>query len=242
MVATTMCLPSLSGGYFNPEMQPMQFVRGIGTGSGGSTNPTPPYSGDYSIITQPQLTLSAEAQFYRNLSATRKVFWNNTANATIVANIKEFLSTEGYTQDNCNKMKDIIDVLISNPTQVYTVNNYPGLNDNMPYRWWQDSNYIKNNLQIAPENPNAPVEAPNSLEVLLFKTYPSLALLHINNSINAMNRAGELVNTSVYTHAHNGKADAFRHAYWNALDAAEFGVFFTKYSLMHTSGTLVTIR
>ena len=228
-ITTTLCHGILTSDYFNPEMQPMQFIRGTrGSGGGSSSNPTPPNSTDFNLTTQPQLTLSAEAQFYRGLSATQKVFWNNTANATVVANIKEFFRIEGYTQDNRTMMEDVIDVLISNPSPIYTANNYPGIDDDMPYRWWQDSNYIKNNLQIAPENPNAPVEAPNSLEVLLFKTYPQLALLHINNSINAMNRAEELVDTSVYTHAHNGKGDAFRHAYWNALDAAEFGAFFTK--------------
>ena len=91
----------------------MEFIRANqGSGGGSSTNPTPPYSGDYSIITQPQLTLSAEAQFSRSLSATQKVFWNNTANATVVTQLKNYLNSKNYSSESKSFVKQFIDAYL----------------------------------------------------------------------------------------------------------------------------------
>lgn len=103
--------------------------------------------------------------------------------------------------------------------------NYPGMNEGMPYNWWKDDEFIRNNLLVA-------FEVPNIFEILAFNMFPAYALLHIENSTTALDDAVSLTinNPTVFppTVIENGKADAFRHAYWNALDSAEFGPNITK--------------
>ena len=103
--------------------------------------------------------------------------------------------------------------------------NYPGMNEGMPYNWWKDDEFIRNNLLVA-------FEVPNIFEILAFNMFPAYALLHIENSTTALDEAISLTinNPTVFTPTgiEDGKADAFRHAYWNALDSAEFGPNITK--------------
>lgn len=100
----------------------------------------------------------------------------------------------------------------------YSSNDYPGMDDGLPFEWWNDENFIINsgNFDIDDEQPNAK-------EVALYTIFRKEAVLHIENSIEALSRAEELVADGTLTGIGDGKADAFRHAYWNALGTAEFG-------------------
>jgi hypothetical protein len=66
------------------------------------------------------------------------------------------------------------------------------------------------------------------LEIALFIVYPTAAILHIRNSNLALTKSQELAINGTLTHLHNGKADAYRHAFWSARDTADFGLFITK--------------
>jgi hypothetical protein len=68
-------------------------------------------------------------------------------------------------------------------------------------------------------------ESPNAKEAALFVIFHIQAPLHIQNSITALNKAQEVALTlsDGTSGLHNGRADAFRHAFWNALGTAEFG-------------------
>ncbi len=109
----------------------------------------------------------------------------------------------------------------------YTPTNYPGMTEGYPFDWWNDESFIKfsGNFNMPADNPNHPDEIPNAKEAVLFRLFPRYAALHIQNSITALNRAEELAPTysDGASGLHNGKADAFRHAFWNAMGAAEFG-------------------
>jgi hypothetical protein len=73
---------------------------------------------------------------------------------------------------------------------------------------------------------------PNAAEILVFGIFPGQALKHVENSIEAQNRAQELVNNGIISGGQpgltDGKGDAFRHAYWNALGTATIGRYITK--------------
>lgn len=111
----------------------------------------------------------------------------------------------------------------------YKINDYPGMNDSIPFGWWNDDLWMKNNMRV---DDLKPTEEPNLTELMLFSIYKYEAILHVKNSKNAWNTAQELVTNGTYTRIHNGKADAFRHTFWNALDASDFGnkitLLFTK--------------
>lgn len=110
----------------------------------------------------------------------------------------------------------------------YNANNYPGKNKGMPFEWWKDISYIEENMKIPSEIPTEPAGSPNLKEIFWFRLFPRQAVLHIENAVTASGKASELVQNSTLTQIHNGKGDAFRHAYWNALDTAEFGGSLTK--------------
>lgn len=115
----------------------------------------------------------------------------------------------------------MINYLIVNPQPEFTSTNFPGMENGMPFEWWNDDVYINQNFTIFEQ-------LPNVFEIILFKLFPEKALLHINNSLTALNKAYELFLNGTLPGIQDGKADAFRHAYWNALDTSEFGSGLTK--------------
>jgi hypothetical protein len=118
--------------------------------------------------------------------------------------------------ENIEFVDELIDGLINNPQPAYTITDYPGKNDGMPFEWWKDNDYMSTNFDVLEEDPNA-------AELLAFSLFPDKALLHIQNSTTALNKAQQLVVNNTLTGIEDGRADAFRHAYWNALGTAEFG-------------------
>ena len=99
-----------------------------------------------------------------------------------------------------------------------TDTTYPGSDSSLPNNWWLDNDFIVNS-----GNFNIDDETPNAKEIALFAIFRKEAILHIENSTTALNKAEELVTSGTLTGLGDGKADAFRHAYWNALGTAEFG-------------------
>lgn len=140
------------------------------------------------------------------------------------------------SQDDILFAQNIIDnITTSGNLPVFTENDFPGLEESFPFEWWKDDDFIINsgNLDMASETISAPFETPNAREALLFATFPYQALLHVENSQDALDKSQSLAanntfNQSIVKSLVNGKGDAFRHSYWNALDTAEFGEAITK--------------
>ena len=176
--------------------------------------PFTPYLGD-EYANASELTKFALQFFAQNPTTTWQQFqnWflNSNVDVNILNDVKNYITENNYT------------------IPVYNSISYPGKQDGMPFEWWKDNTWIKNNIRIDENNPN---EEPNSTELMLFGVYPLQASFHIKNSKNALNLANQLVTNGKYSHIHNGKADAFRHTFWNALDSADFGkkitLLFTK--------------
>jgi hypothetical protein len=133
----------------------------------------------------------------------------------------DFLNAN-YTPEAQGFIEEVIEVLAENPVAEvdFDPSNYPGIDEGHPFMWWQDNEYINNNFTIFEPLPNA-------YEVLLFSIFPAAALAHIENTMEAMSRAEELcLNGTLcngdFSGLEDGKADAFRHSYWNALGTAVF--------------------
>ncbi|MGB3606421.1 MAG: hypothetical protein WA775_14545 [Psychroserpens sp.] len=88
----------------------------------------------------------------------------------------------------------------------------------MPFEWWLDQDFIRNsgNFNIAFEGP------PNAKELAVFALFFEDSFDHIENSELAYAKAQALVANGILTGITDGKADAFRHAYWNAMGTADF--------------------
>lgn len=79
----------------------------------------------------------------------------------------------------------------------------------------------------------AAVEKPNEKEVALFALFPKQAIIHISNAKTAISVSRQLASNGVFGQSaikalNNGKGDAFRHAFWNALGTSSILKFVMK--------------
>ena len=152
--------------------------------------------------------------FQRNLTLEQRT-WTQQ-NPTSYIQILNYLRNENWSDESEEFAEELIECLVSNPQPIYSSSDYPGDSDGMPFEWWKDNNYMASNFEVLEED-------PNPAELLAFSLFPDKALLHIQNSTTALNKTQQLVINNTLTGIEDGRADAFRHAYWNALGTAEFG-------------------
>lgn len=205
--------------------------NGSPTGGGGSTGSGSSGSSSNQIITTPTTSLESEQEaqalikrqknFISNLTWTQSAWLNN--NSETKNSIYEYLESQvtdplanEYSVESVAFAEELIEGLVTNPQPIYTSADYPGDSDGMPFEWWKDNNYMASNFEVLEED-------PNPAELLAFSLFPDKALLHIQNSTTALNKTQQLVINNTLTGIEDGRADAFRHAYWNALGTAEFG-------------------
>lgn len=163
----------------------------------------------------------AQNKFIKGLSFQQRAWLMDSANLSSKNAIFGYLITNQFSEESCDFVEEIINFSSFNPQPVFSSINFPGMEDGMPFEWWKDEVYITNNFTIFEQLPNA-------FEIILFNLFPDKALLHVNNSLTALSKASELYSNGTLPGIEDGKADAFRHAYWNALDTAEFGGVLTK--------------
>jgi hypothetical protein len=196
----------------------------------GNTNNNPCDKGAIiPVFLSPQNALTLRNFYKNNLTAAQKEYIAN--NVILRDKINDFLINNSENGIVNQKAKDLVINLINGIFQnnitlpQYTENNYPGQNQGRPFGWWNNKNYVIQNLSVA----NI---VPNVLELFLFQVFPAQALLHIENSTVALNTAQQLASNNSFSDGLNGlsdgRADAFRHCFWNALGTAEFGGFVTE--------------
>ncbi len=156
-------------------------------------------------------------QFFNSLSLEEQQWTIEHPNE--YNNLINYLIADGF--ESKIEVQQIIEILTNNLQPEYDISNFPGKENDMPYEWWKNNEYISQNLMLFGQTPNA-------LEVLLFSIFPEKAIFHIGNSNEALEKASQLVQNETLTGIHNGKADAFRHTYWNAMDSSEIGSQVTK--------------
>ncbi len=103
-----------------------------------------------------------------------------------------------------------------------------GQEDGYPYGWWADPIWIQANIKMGRD------EGPNPVELALIMQYP-VAALFINNN------AGKAEDETIVKFGANGlnnQSDAFRHAYWQALNTKSVGAYVTLlFSSAHETST-----
>lgn len=114
------------------------------------------------------------------------------------------------------------DVTVLNTESLYTIDHYPGKDIGYPFEWWKDQAWIMENMKMPADN-GLDEQTPNVRELYLFATFPDEAIKHVNNSNLALTKSQELDANRTVTGLGDGKADAFRHSYWNALGTKDFG-------------------
>ncbi|WAC01884.1 hypothetical protein N7U66_18805 [Lacinutrix neustonica] len=134
-------------------------------------------------------------------------------------------SLSEYSEEAVDLIVNAIDNLIN-----FTETDYPINMNGYPFEWWLDNDFILNsgNFDMPSDNPLEVDESPNAKEVALFSIFPLEAAIHIDNSYDALSKAEALVLSGQLTGITDVKADAFRHAFWNALGSAAFSVHIMK--------------
>ena len=110
-------------------------------------------------------------------------------------------------------VSDLINLLIDlgYTTPNFSPSDYPGLMDGLPFEWWNDYNYLNNNFSLDTFDP---YKRLTEEEKRLVKIFPTLAYLMNKNKTTAKNETVARFNLN----GRNDKSDAFRHAYFNALN------------------------
>lgn len=95
-------------------------------------------------------------------------------------------------------------------------NSYPGMENSWPWLWWEDESWIATNISL---NTEAVYRGLTAAEKILIKKYP-LSAYRINKNKDIA------VTMTVERFGKNGlndKSDAFRHAFFNAINYRDLG-------------------
>tara|TARA_R110000850_G_scaffold190308_3_gene316218 strand:+ start:3078 stop:4055 length:978 start_codon:yes stop_codon:yes gene_type:complete len=109
-------------------------------------------------------------------------------------------------------------------TTVYDNNNYPGMYEGLDYNWWSDEAYLDNDFSLGFGPGYDEFSNLTKAEKLLVALFPAAALEIRNNKQPATDQTHQLfphvLNNGSHYHL-NDKADAFRHAFFNAINTRD---------------------
>lgn len=169
------------------------------------------------VLTTPILIVDKVRDFYRDLDAAQQAWWNNAANAVAVRIITDYLNENSYSDASKDFVIGIIDENIDN-----NLNSYPGKDVGLMFQWWLNDNEVASVLQDAYESWREISEK----EKELVRSFPDIAYRFYKNRNIAFQKTNEYFGNS---QGHlNGKADAFRHAFYQAINAVKDRKYFTK--------------
>ncbi len=174
--------------------------------------------------------------FFNSLSEGQKVWVNQTPENT--NNYLQLLQIylDNPTDENKDWAKAAIAEAAANPEDGFTPTNYPGQDQDMPFEWWKDPAYIQETFTVPDDMNLVQGIEPNEHELILFQMWPTSALIHISNANAATSETANQVSSGNLTGSYNGKADAFRHTFFSAMDTAEIGA--TKTRMLMTAHEL----
>ncbi len=112
----------------------------------------------------------------------------------------------------------------------YNENNYPGKDEGFAFKWWNDVNFVENSIVL-----DAADEGISDLSVAekaLVALFPGQALIIQANVDDAQT---ETINRFGFN-GRNDKSDAFRHAFFNAMNSNDAGDYVARlFSIAHES-------
>lgn len=138
-------------------------------------------------------------------------------NQQLDVDIRNFIR-KNNTSEAKNFAQQVIEALMS-----YTITNYPGLSEGLPYEWWNDDSVMENN-SFFNQNPYNVWRRLTKKEKEIFKLYPAAAII-----LNRNKKIAEQQTIDFYgANGINDNSDAFRHAYFNALNSRDMGRWLAK--------------
>jgi hypothetical protein len=161
-------------------------------------------------------------QFTYSLYAqNRTYFYYLSSNHELTKSIFHFLAENNRTNYDYNQAKafaiSTIEAVMEVGMAEYSSNDYPGMDDGLPFEWWNDDEFVENNFSF-----NLAGEGFGDLttqEKWLVAAFPARALIIYNNKelaeTETINRFGN--------NGRNDKSDAFRHAFFNAMNSNDAG-------------------
>ncbi len=205
------------GGYTEGPIGP----RGGGGGGGTPTNddsvtaPIIPTDSDGNSVA-PLFLINALGG--NSALSTEQIIWiNDPNNADKISILLNYMSENGMTNTNSNFISDVIEALIETNEPNPTLSDYPGKDDGMPFEWWLDEDFVNNNFSFDLDD-----EGFGDLtkeEKLLVVAFPVQALIIRENKEPAETETENRFGFS----ARNDKSDAFRHAFFNAMNSNDAG-------------------
>ena len=200
------------------------------TGGGGSSGSTTPPSscqgggGTIPIPTDGGTTITYDDDpiiFLTNtlgLSSSQVSFL--VQNPSYQGPIYNYIS-QNYSIQSVQICKDHIDLLISEPEYVLFVNNHNSTG-NHSVVWWMDDNWLDNpnNFNLDITRADNQYDELTAAEKALVKKYPSQAYAIKQNINSAFTMSNERMGS---TGGLNDKKDAFRHAFFNAINTRDVG-------------------
>ncbi len=141
---------------------------------------------------------------------------NNPVNVNIVDAILNVLEYDEIEEDILF-IKEAIENLMS-----FSPSNYPGKEDGLPFYWWNNDDLIENIIQ----DPYETWKKLSAREKQLAKMYPIEALKINKNKTIAFEKTAQYFGNTPQNL--NGKADAFRHAFFQAINTQDINQYKAK--------------
>lgn len=206
------------------DIDPTDLGNNNNTNNGGGVNNN--YNGvDFS---NPTFNTAAEQLAYiLNMQLDELInevgIWiNKKENEDVVQQITNYILNEcQINPSSCEEAKSFADRVLEaqneNLTSSYTELDYPGKDLGFEYEWWLDNIFVENNFSF--ELDEEGFGDLTAQEKLLVIAFPAQAL-----SIKANKEPAETETYARFgTNGLNDKSDAFRHAFFNAMNSNDVG-------------------
>lgn len=206
---------------------------GGGGGEGGGTTPTTPTPGGFDPADGSGGgggNNTAFDYFIMDLN-NAQLAWLTT-NTAIMSQVYNYLQLHGqpnpngwYDNDEAVQFAlELVELLteLDYVAPNYNSSNYPGKEEGMPFNWWKNNYWLDNNFALDPYDP---LNGLTQEEKILVFIWPEQAYKMFKNKPIA-----EATTISVMGHnGRNDKSDAFRHAFFNAINTRDiWGGFLIK--------------
>jgi hypothetical protein len=200
---------------------------GSGGGSGGTDSSEPCLNYPWYTNSCGGNILSVQAISVKTMLANLNIILDEDQlsflndNTSITINIRTFLSANNNT-DGAKFAVEMINALMNNPQPTYTTLDYLGKNDGLNYQWWLDDSQI----ELIMGDPYETWKKVSKREKELVKGFPNDAYQIYKNKTIAFQKTNQIFGNVPGNL--NGKADAFRHAFFQAINTVKIGKYDTK--------------
>ena len=193
------------------------------SGTGGLPNNNNPLNTDSEFLTTPLLSSSTSIGRLLNfLTENQANFFfhglDGEAQISILNYINENTDENGVVNSQAREfVKELMDELAN-----ISIDYYPGKEDLFPFEWWNDDALIEQYLQ----GPYESWRNISSEEKRLTKSFPTIAYKLYKNKDIAFQKTFQYFGN--VPQVLNGKPDAFRHAFFQAINTVSVRKYFTE--------------